>query len=115
MSHLMNDSMCGTDWAHRNPLLTDELRQSSSSSVNCGNLPRIFMMREGIEDHESESGWQLGSRGAANPTSNVACDFAWQGGYGVFSIGQSQVDDVRAYVAGQEDHRLSQNLDVTKH
>ena len=31
-------------------------------------------------------------------------DFAWQGGYGVFSIGQSQVDDVRAYIAGQEKH-----------
>ncbi len=31
-------------------------------------------------------------------------DFAWQGGYGVFSIGQSQVDDVCAYIAGQEEH-----------
>lgn len=31
-------------------------------------------------------------------------DFAWQNGYGVFSIGQSQVDDVRAYIAGQEEH-----------
>jgi putative transposase len=31
-------------------------------------------------------------------------DFAWQGGYGIFSIGQSQVDAVRAYIAGQEKH-----------
>lgn len=31
-------------------------------------------------------------------------EFAWQNGYGVFSIGQSQVDDVRAYIAGQEEH-----------
>ena len=31
-------------------------------------------------------------------------DFAWQAGYGVFSIGQSQVDDARAYIAGQEEH-----------
>jgi len=31
-------------------------------------------------------------------------DFAWQGGYGVFSIGQSQAEDVRAYIAGQEEH-----------
>ena len=31
-------------------------------------------------------------------------DFAWQAGYGVFSIGQSQVNDVRAYIAGQEEH-----------
>ena len=31
-------------------------------------------------------------------------DFAWQSGYGVFSIGQSQVEDVRAYIRGQEEH-----------
>src|SRR5262249_37983944 len=30
--------------------------------------------------------------------------FAWQAGYGVFSIGQSQVEDVRTYIAGQEEH-----------
>jgi REP element-mobilizing transposase RayT len=31
-------------------------------------------------------------------------EFAWQNGYGVFSIGQSQLEDVRAYIAGQEEH-----------
>jgi REP element-mobilizing transposase RayT len=31
-------------------------------------------------------------------------DFEWQAGYGAFSIGQSQVDDVRTYIAGQEEH-----------
>jgi len=31
-------------------------------------------------------------------------DFMWQAGYGVFSIGQSQVEDVRTYIAGQEEH-----------
>ena len=31
-------------------------------------------------------------------------DFAWQNGYGVFSIGFSQVDAVREYIAGQEEH-----------
>lgn len=30
--------------------------------------------------------------------------FTWQAGYGVFSIGQSQVDDVRTCIAGQEEH-----------
>jgi REP element-mobilizing transposase RayT len=36
-------------------------------------------------------------------------DFAWQGGYGIFSIGFSQVDVVRNYIATQEAHhrRLS--------
>jgi REP element-mobilizing transposase RayT len=31
-------------------------------------------------------------------------DFAWQNGYGVFSIGFSQVETVRNYIAGQEVH-----------
>jgi putative transposase len=31
-------------------------------------------------------------------------DFDWQNGYGVFSIGNSQVEVVRNYIAGQEEH-----------
>ena len=31
-------------------------------------------------------------------------DFAWQNGYGVFSIGFSQIETVRKYVAGQDEH-----------
>ncbi len=30
--------------------------------------------------------------------------FAWQSGYGAFSIGRSQVDDVERYIAAQKDH-----------
>jgi len=31
-------------------------------------------------------------------------DFAWQNGYGIFSIGSSQIEEVRQYIAGQEEH-----------
>jgi putative transposase len=31
-------------------------------------------------------------------------DFAWQNGYGMFSIGFSQIGSVRDYIAGQEAH-----------
>jgi putative transposase len=31
-------------------------------------------------------------------------DFSWQSGYGIFSIGFSQIKDVRDYIAGQEEH-----------
>jgi putative transposase len=36
-------------------------------------------------------------------------DFGWQNGYGIFSIGASQIEDVRCYIAEQEQHhrRLS--------
>jgi REP element-mobilizing transposase RayT len=30
--------------------------------------------------------------------------FAWQSGYGIFSIGFSQLAAVRSYIAGQEEH-----------
>jgi putative transposase len=30
--------------------------------------------------------------------------FAWQNGYGVFSVGQSEAERVRQYIVGQEDH-----------
>jgi REP element-mobilizing transposase RayT len=31
-------------------------------------------------------------------------DFAWQNGYGIFSVGFSQVGTVKEYIAGQEEH-----------
>ncbi len=31
-------------------------------------------------------------------------DFAWQNGYGIFSIGFSQVETVTKYIAGQQEH-----------
>jgi len=30
--------------------------------------------------------------------------FAWQGGYGAFSVGQTEVEVVRAYIQNQEEH-----------
>ena len=34
-------------------------------------------------------------------------DFAWQGGYGVFSLAESAVQDVVAYIANQDQHHQS--------
>ena len=31
-------------------------------------------------------------------------DFGWQNGYGIFSVGFSQIKSVREYIAGQEEH-----------
>ena len=33
-----------------------------------------------------------------------AADFAWQTGYGVFSVSESNVDAVTKYIAGQQEH-----------
>ena len=31
-------------------------------------------------------------------------DFAWQAGYGAFSVAHSQIEPLRKYIAGQEEH-----------
>lgn len=31
-------------------------------------------------------------------------DFAWQSGYGIFSVSFSQIESVRKYIANQEEH-----------
>jgi REP element-mobilizing transposase RayT len=36
--------------------------------------------------------------------------FGWQDGYGGFSIGQSQVPDVKAYIARQKEHHKKQDF-----
>jgi REP-associated tyrosine transposase len=36
--------------------------------------------------------------------------FGWQSGYGAFSIGLSQLDDVKAYIAKQEEHHRTRTF-----
>lgn len=38
------------------------------------------------------------------------CCFAWQDGYGVFSVSQSQVDKVRLYIINQEEHHRTRTF-----
>jgi REP element-mobilizing transposase RayT len=35
-------------------------------------------------------------------------DFHWQNGYGAFSVSQSNVEQVKAYISGQEEHHRKQ-------
>ena len=37
-------------------------------------------------------------------------DFAWQNGYGVFSVSQSNVNDVRKYIEGQAEHHKKRDF-----
>jgi REP element-mobilizing transposase RayT len=37
-------------------------------------------------------------------------DFAWQSGYGVFSVSQSNVETVRAYIANQREHHRTRSF-----
>jgi REP-associated tyrosine transposase len=41
---------------------------------------------------------------------STLAEFAWQSGYGAFSIGFSQIEAVRGYIAGQEEHHRRQSF-----
>ncbi len=45
-----------------------------------------------------------GSSGWIKTKDPSLVNFAWQNGYGAFSIGFSQIATVRDYIANQEDH-----------
>ncbi len=47
--------------------------------------------------------WTGGKRNAGTKGSDLE-GFAWQNGYGIFSIGFSQIEAAQNYVAGQEEH-----------
>ena len=36
--------------------------------------------------------------------------FAWQGGYGAFSVSASAIDKIREYIAGQQEHHKKQTF-----
>jgi len=61
-------------------------------------LSRTASIAEVVKEMKRGSSMWLKTR------SPQLADFEWQAGYGAFSIGQSQVDDVCAYIAGQEEH-----------
>jgi putative transposase len=37
-------------------------------------------------------------------------DFHWQEGYGAFAVSHSNVDQVKAYIAGQEEHHRQRSF-----
>ena len=41
---------------------------------------------------------------------NHSTGFAWQTGYGVFSVSESSVSEVTKYIAGQEEHHKKRSF-----
>ena len=62
------------------------------------NLSRTITIAKLVEETKTEPSKWMKEQGAAYR------DFFWQGGYGSFSVSQSNVDQVREYVAAQEEH-----------
>ena len=61
-------------------------------------LARTCTAAEMIKELKRSSSIWIKTRGAG------LGDFAWQKGYGVFSLGYSQLGSVRRYIEGQQEH-----------
>ena len=61
-------------------------------------LSRTHSLSDVVEEFKRGSSKWMKTKG------REYADFYWQNGYGAFSIGQSMVDDVRKYIASQDEH-----------
>lgn len=70
----------------------------------CCSLARTTTISELIQHIKQDSSRWLKLQGEAYT------EFAWQNGYGAFSIGQSQLDDLRRYIANQREHHRRESF-----
>ena len=106
---------------HRAPLLTDaglraEMHHYLAGISNGLDCPALDV--GGVADHvhilarlgrtQSQADWVKELKRASTvwlkTRAPTLADFAWQVGYGAFSVSASQVGKARRYVAGQEEH-----------
>ncbi len=84
------------------------LKQLGCPSLAIGGVEdhvhALFSLGRTCEPAETVKELKRGSTLWLKRTCHDQEDFSWQTGYGVFSIGFSQVDQVRAYILGQEEH-----------
>jgi putative transposase len=62
------------------------------------SLSRTMSISRLLEEVKTNSSKWIKTKGAQYS------GFAWQNGYGAFSIGQSQLDSLKLYIAGQREH-----------
>ncbi len=106
---------------HRYPFLTDRSIRSEMHAYlggTCNNLTCPVITVGGVSDHvhilcrlsrvhsladllkeikQASSKWVKTKGG-------LLTKFAWQNGYGAFSLGQSDIPRLRSYIEGQEQH-----------
>ncbi len=62
------------------------------------SLSRKFAIMDVIKKSKTETSKWIKKQGAS------CNDFQWQAGYGIFSVSQSKVEQVKRYIANQEEH-----------
>ena len=67
-------------------------------------LSRKFAIMKVIQDAKTETTKWLKTK------SHETEDFAWQSGYGVFSVSESKITQVKKYIASQEEHHKTRSF-----
>lgn len=67
-------------------------------------LPRSIALAKLLEEVKKSSSKWIKTKG------NIFLEFAWQNGYGAFSIGESGVAQAKRYIAGQKEHHHRQTF-----
>jgi len=68
------------------------------------SLPRTLTMAKLVEEIKKPSSiWMKGQEGGTP-------DFSWQSGYGIFSLGQSQLQTLLQYIDNQEEHHQTKSF-----
>jgi putative transposase len=64
----------------------------------------LLSLRSEVSLAEALRKWKSLSSGWVHKTFSERATFGWQSGYAAFSVSQSALDAVRAYIAGQAEH-----------
>jgi REP element-mobilizing transposase RayT len=68
------------------------------------SLGRTTAVSQLIQEIKQDSSRWIKSQG------RQYAEFAWQNGYGAFSIGQSQLEDLRGYISRQREHHMRETF-----
>jgi putative transposase len=106
---------------NRSPFLSDRVVRKEMHAYlggTCNNLDCPVLTVGGFADHvhilcalsrnvsiaKLVGDIKRGSSKWIKTKGRMLTKFAWQNGYGVFSVGEAEIERVRQYIVGQEDH-----------
>jgi REP element-mobilizing transposase RayT len=89
-------------------------RQEFGKAIKVGgtedHIHGLISTRTDVALAQAMSRWKSLSTGWIHKTIAGAADFAWQGGYGAFSVSQSNAVAVIAYIEKQAEHHARQTF-----
>ena len=75
------------------------------------HLHALISLRTDVAPSKAIGRWKCLSSEWLHETISASRDFAWQEGYGIFSVSQSSVPAVIRYIQGQREHHAMQTFE----